>query len=138
MGYDLYSQSGEEYRWTQVFWGQVLALAKKYGWEPKGTVIPKDYDSNDWDGNYWHNSGQTVEPKDAVNLAEALEKSLDHLPAQEIDIPKVEFLMDPITHLPKITNWDNIPLENFFSGQRGRGSLESFIDFCRKGSFEIS
>lgn len=137
MGYNLYNQQGEDYRWTQTFWGRVLALAEKNGWKPKGTTFPKGYDKSDWDGNYWYNSGQIVEADDAANLANALEKSLASLPEEEIKIPKAEFSPDPVTHLPKITNWDNIPLENFFSGDGGRKSLMEFISFCRKGSFEI-
>lgn len=43
MGYDLFSNSGDEFRWTQLLWGRVLALADKYGWKSKGTVARDDY-----------------------------------------------------------------------------------------------
>jgi hypothetical protein len=137
MGYDLYSKSGDETRWTQTFWPRLLALAEKNGWQPKGTSAPKDYKET-WDGSYWYNSGEIVAEEDAANLATALEKALPTLPEKEITIPKAEFATDPSTRLPRIANWDNIPLEHFFSGPFGRKSIEEFIAFCRKGSFEIS
>lgn len=75
--------------------------------------------------------------EDAKNLADALEKALDHLPKEEIDIPKPVFTRDSKTHLSKIANWEGIPLEHFFSGPQGRETMQEFIEFCRKGEFEI-
>ena len=69
-----------------LFWVRVLELAEKNGWQSKGTTIPKDYHKSDWDGNYWHNSGEIVEAEDALNLAEALTKALDTLPKEYIPL----------------------------------------------------
>jgi len=127
MGYDLSNQkTKEDFRWTEFFWVKVLKLAEKNGWRAKGTTIPRDYDRPDWDGNYYYNSGEIVEAEDALNLAEALTKSLATLPKEDIPLPK-----------PNTKEYDQIPLEQFFSGSNGRKSLEDFIAFCRKGSFEI-
>ncbi|MBU4351244.1 hypothetical protein L6250_03300 [Candidatus Parcubacteria bacterium] len=87
MGYDLFNQkTKDQFRWTQLFWVRVLELAEKNGWQSKGTTIPKDYHKSDWDGNYWHNSGEIVEAEDALNLAEALTKALDTLPKEYIPL----------------------------------------------------
>jgi hypothetical protein len=124
MGYDLLSSSNDDFRWTQTFWPRVLALAEKFGWDPLGTTVPKDYTDSDWDGNYSYNEGQIVEAEDAASLADALEKAIPILPQETIQLPQ--------------TDLDQIPPENFFSGPDGRQSIEEFIDFCRKGSFEIN
>lgn len=127
MGYDLYSVTGEDTRWTQPYWSRILKLAVKYGWEPKGTTKPKDYDE-DWSGGYYQNSGQIVEADDASNLADALEKSLPHLP---VDKPEFTFKTGQ-TYDPDMSP------EEVFSGEGGKQAVEEFIAFCRKGSFEIS
>lgn len=137
MGYNLTNQQGNEYRFVQALWSKVLLLAKKYGWQAAGTSRPIDYDESEWDGNYWYNSGQVVETEDAVKLAEALEKALSHLPDQDVAIPEAQYALDPVSKLPKITNHDQIPIEDFFSGEKGKQAITSFIEFCREGSFEI-
>lgn len=138
MGYDLISQkSREPFRWTQFFWKRVLQLAEKNGWQPNGTTIPKDWDRSDWDGNYWYNSGEIVETEDALNLATALTKALDTLPKEYLPVPKSPVLNE-VTNKWEDANYSQTPLENFFSGSSGIKSLEEFIAFCRKGSFEIS
>lgn len=139
MSHDLFNpETKEEFRWTQGRWGKVLSLAEKNGWQPKGTVIPQDYSYPDWDGNYWHNSGQIVEKEDAFNLAQTLTKSLDTLPQDVIEIPTPKVKIDRQAKKIEIENWKDIPVENFFSGPAGRKSLENFIKFCQKGSFTIT
>ena len=65
-------------------WFKILDIAKKYGWIPKGTVLPEDA------SKYWEEYGKfedTYEPEewayckavseeDANNLADALERAL--------------------------------------------------------------
>ncbi|MEK7611121.1 MAG: hypothetical protein AAB486_01950 [Patescibacteria group bacterium] len=99
--------------------------------------MPKEFKRPDWDGNYLYNSGEIVETEDALNLAEALTKALDTLPTEYLPVPKSPALNE-VTKKWEDADYSQTPLENFFSGSSGRKSLEEFIAFCRKGSFEIS
>jgi hypothetical protein len=137
MGMHLISREKSEFRWANYDWISLLSIAEKHGWIRKGTTIPEDYPEKVWSGNYWSNDGQTVEEDDAMNLGQALEKALPTLPVAEIQIPKAIIEIDPVTRTPKIPNWDSIPPENFFSGPNGRLTVEKFIEFCKKGSFEL-
>lgn len=137
MGYDLFSQTtGEDFRWSQPFWGRVLELARKNGWQQKGTTIPMDYHRSDWDGNYWYNSGEIVEVEDALSLADALTRALDTLPKEDVSVSKSP-VFNETTKKWEVADFSHTPVEHFFSGSSGRKSLEEFIAFCRKGSFEI-
>ncbi|MEI6462687.1 MAG: hypothetical protein WCO33_03415 [bacterium] len=137
MGFDLINHSGEEFRWDMTFWSKALQLGEKYGWKQKGTTMPKDYEGGTWSGTYWESSHQIVEAEDANNLADALEKSIEFLPKEEIKIPKLQFTKGSATELPMPIVTEEIPIENYFSGPGGLESIKEFIEYCRKGSFEI-
>ena len=96
MGYDLINSKGF-FRFNFYEWRCVLTLAKHYGWEPMGTVMPEetakllmgDRGSDEegvqgfiqnWEGNYDSNSHQLVVKEDALNLALALMKAMEVLP----------------------------------------------------------
>ena len=81
----LYGRTGESLVFSDVRWQEVLATAKKYGWQPQGTASPPssfDLDAPGsteapWDGNYSRPTGQFVLPKDALNLSEAIQLALN-------------------------------------------------------------
>jgi hypothetical protein len=94
MGMDLYGAGGELH-WSSEGWGKLLSLARRYGWRPMGTEPPRcdrDGVSEDviaaenaetaaaWDGDYYCNNFQTVNARDARNLADALERALPEFP----------------------------------------------------------
>ncbi len=105
--------------------------------KPLALLSQKNDTDKDWNGNYWHNSGQVIETEDAQKLAEALEKVALFLFAKEVDIPDAEYDHDPVSHLPRITNHDQIPIENFFSGAKDKQAIIDFIEFCKEGSFKM-
>jgi len=139
-------------------WAKALELAGLNGWLPMGTQPPPFHDSHllnaDWDGTYLTNEWQTVTAKDALALAEALQKSLDDIPDfntiemdwnpafwVEDDLPEwlspgeretiQEGLEDEMLDIMGIH-----PFE-FFAGDEKRRLVE-FIRFCRLGSFIIA
>ena len=139
-------------------WAKALELAKLNGWQPMGTHPPASHDfqllNADWDGTYLTNEGQTVTAKDALSLADALQKSLDDIP----DFNTIEMDWNPKfwveDDLPEWLSPDEIemieegleeelldiigihPFE-FFAGAEKRRLIE-FIRFCRLGSFIIA
>ena len=80
----LYNRFGESFSFSTHTWTKLLAIASRYGWKPSGTIAPpKTWDldhpkpvSITWDGNYSRPSGQTVRPKDAQCLGQAIERAL--------------------------------------------------------------
>jgi hypothetical protein len=66
---------------STIVWFRILALAEAYGWEPTGTEAPPDDPS--WNGNYTSNDAQVVTETDARQLAEALERALRKMPADD-------------------------------------------------------
>lgn len=91
MGYDLYNEKGEDFRWNMDTWGKVLQLAERYGWTAQGTQSAQLYEAdgspvysdeilNSWDGGYCSNDLQTVTAEDSAALADALERALPDIP----------------------------------------------------------
>jgi hypothetical protein len=76
MGYDLTNDEGDYFRFNISGWSPMLALAEKYGWKPGKTLHERD---KRWNGTYYSNDGQRVTAKDAVAIADALEKALPNL-----------------------------------------------------------
>jgi len=121
--------------WTVQYWSRLLNLAEKYGWRAKGTKNPENWDDGkEWDGNYWWNSGQTIEDDDAKLLAVALKKALEKIPDEENKQASKNY--------QEMINWKkydgSIPLEDIFSGKNSKQCIQKFIEFCEKGGFEIS
>ena len=108
MGYDLYSQTGDEYVYFNFGnWPMLLSAAESYGWKPAGTQAGETYhDPSMWEGTYLSNDGQIVTAQDAAALADALERVLDDIP------------------------------DKYFSDNMKKSVVE-FILMCRKGAFEI-
>ena len=130
MSYLLKNRQGELHV-TTWHWRPLLRLAEKYGWEHPGTLRPFDYPKDkEWNGNYWWNSGQIVTNEDAKNLAQALEKSLTHVPDKNTGLSegyKPEEIEAFLAQEP----------ETIFSGTGHKEFIEDLIEFFKKGSFEI-
>lgn len=150
MGMDLVSEMGNYFRFSQVGWRKVLALADLYGWKPTGTVKP--ISRKTWDSNYITNSGQLVTNADAMALSNALQQALDDIP-DRLDIVKMVEL-DPSNYPPYMAVMETIEAEmgekvtsikghdpnltpfEFFSGDYKQGLID-FIEFCQYGGFRI-
>ena len=80
----LFNRFGESFSFSTHTWTKLLAIARRYGWTPSGTIAPpKAWDldhpepvSFTWDGNYSRPAGQTVRPQDAHSLGQAIERAL--------------------------------------------------------------
>jgi len=143
-------------KFSRQSWTKALELARLYGWQPKGTYPPLEYDfrllNADWNGTYLTNDGQLVKAEDASSLAFALERSLDQIPdangntdwnllfcnADEfpewlspVEIAMLEEeLQDGLLDVIETS-----PVE-FFAGDEKHYLIE-LIRFCRLGSFMI-
>jgi hypothetical protein len=75
MGYDLWNPHGS-WSCNNGYWHYVLNVASAFGWEPKGTAPPADFDG-EWEGRYYGNDFQFVTDEDARKLAQALYRAID-------------------------------------------------------------
>lgn len=124
---------------TVFVWGEVLKLARLYGWTPAGTLPPEEGDADEraaWDGNYVTNGGQGVRPSDAWELAEALTRGLSDLPEHDAAAHKTV----PAEAEGARGRWFPVgaavsPIEAL-SGPNRR-AVRDLIAFCRQGGFEI-
>jgi hypothetical protein len=157
MSYELINPSTTLCRkFSRQSWAKALELAQLYGWQPKGTQPPQEYDfrklSADWNGTYLTNDGQLVKAEDAFWLAGALERSLEKIPDAKgrTDWNSQLWLAD---EYPEWLSPEEIamveeelkeglldimgtsPFE-FFAGAEKRKLVE-LIRFCRLGSFMI-
>jgi len=157
MSYELVNQSTEICRtFSRQSWTKALELARLYGWKPMGTLPPAIHQfykhEADWNGTYLTNDGQTVKAEDADSLAAALERSLDDISNNRIQIDwSSKFWLDD--DLPEWLSPEEKALieeeledglldilgthpSDFFAGDEKRQLLE-VIRFCHLGSFEI-
>ena len=115
MTYVLLNENGE-LRLSPTVWNGAIALASRYGWEPRGTVRQVG-----WGGCYVTPAGQMVTPRDAATMALALEDALDDVPGHEArpaDGSRTPLLIEDM------------------SGPR-RARLVDLTDFLRHGPFLI-
>lgn len=133
MGMDL-SGRGGDFWWKFFDWPKLLYVAIHYGWEPAGTIAPIDRHSDepilDWDGGYFSNDFQTVTADDAWQLADALERALADIPDDADTSLEFECPADP-ADVP-----DGADLL-WFRSPRQRTPIREFVQYCRKGDFEI-
>ena len=81
----LYDRMGNSFCFSPGAWLEVVASAKRCGWEPKGTKSPPptwDLDQSEseripWDGNYSRPAGQIVLADDAESMGRAIALGLD-------------------------------------------------------------
>jgi hypothetical protein len=157
MSYELVNQSTEICRkFSRQSWTKALELARLYGWRPRGTLPPFVFDfyqlNADWSGTYLTNDGQIVKAEDAHSMALALERSLDDIPNDNVQIDWTSkfWLEDDLPEWLSPVEKAIIEAEledglldilgthprEFFAGAEKRQLIE-FIRFCRLGSFEI-
>lgn len=128
MGMDLLGKK-RDFRWQIDDWPCVLEMARHYGWDGIGTkrlfsnyVDGPEWDGSEWDGNYRSNDYQYVEPGDARNLADALDRFLAEVQGNTFFPPK------------NANHWH-------YKWIREEGVHEyarDFVSFCREGGFTIS
>jgi hypothetical protein len=75
MGFDLSNSKQDYARFSWSTWRFLLETARKFGWQPQGTVDPI-YSDDYWSGGYHSNDGQRVLEEDADALVDALEEAL--------------------------------------------------------------
>lgn len=74
----LMAETGREFAAPIERWTAVLELARRYGWEPRGSLRP-----GAWDGSYVRPCGQLIPAADAEGLSRALLDALDDVPDHE-------------------------------------------------------
>jgi hypothetical protein len=133
MGFNLLSSSGQKYTFTGTSWTFILNLAEIYGWKGQGTQKPQNYRLLiKWHGGYDTNEKQIVNKEDSSNLANALIKACADpnlqkqvtLLAKNIQIAIEKAIGQPLGY--SIANDVDINI------------IKQFIDFCKKGSFQIT
>ena len=145
MGVDLFRPGVGRHGWTSghIFWNRALRLARDYGWDPRGTGRPADWDHDGvgrWDGNYLHNEWQEVEADDARALAQALEAAVSNVPVDKVEPAEPDVLIGELTPegLKQLFDPPPTDLLAFFSGASGRSHLKELTHFCRLGRFLIT
>ena len=158
MGYDLTNDGGGHHQWKALGWWQLLNLAHRYGWRPRGTRLSStSAEEPRWDGNYFANAGQEVTEEDARGLATALQQMLND-PGRETMVQEVvaqmQRVVDDGSELGMVSPLDvlHYPAEfaremmshfgqrNLFPwtfDEKSNAYLREFIEFCRSGSFRI-
>ena len=110
-----------------------------------GTEQSNSETYKDWNGSYTSNDWQYVFPKDAINIAIALEKSLWDIPDIDLNEP---FNTDIIVEGNTLEDIGNtifdfekerrgLPVELLlkkFSGKGSKKHIKIFIAFCNEGS----
>ena len=102
MGMDLLGTNGDE-RFSLSGWRMCLERAVEFGWNPEGTVAPKELVC-EWNGGYHTNDFQLVTDRDARALGEALLRAIAALSARakvekrraQIRIVSTAQLTDPV------------------------------------------
>ncbi len=141
---------GDYARFNSTAWPKLLNLAESFGWIPAGTLPPpgiEDDSEVELTAGYMWNSGRIVTAEDALNLAEALEKSLPNIVDQEEPDKLIELKNpseDPITDLFRKAAGEgtyygpnsDMPEYKYFGGEL-KQRIIYFIRLCRKGDFAI-
>jgi len=122
---------------TRELWYEVLALARRCGWLPMGTIpavrCKEEWErrgrfNNSYDPDTWLYAKQ-LEAADTAELANALERALEDWVAAEI--------MRSLSTLLRgawVGDGDSKPVHHRMS----REFLHEFIGFLRKGPFELT
>lgn len=145
MGYDLCNETGETFRFNFTEYPQVIELALKYGWKPKGTKIPHWHDEmyeerDDWPGIYCSNDYQVVSAEDTNNMADALDRSLPDILAKPVysvdekDVMKIKCDDGTILEGVPLGYYDDLDPVSFWGGRPQL--IKDFIKFLRLGSYE--
>jgi len=73
MAIELFSASDRFY-FSNHHWEETLLLAKDYGWSPR------DAPDEHWERRYFSSDGYTITQRDALTLADALERAFPKQP----------------------------------------------------------
>ena len=156
MGYDL-KNTNEDFRFSRSAWSHVLNLAKHFGWEPMGTVMPggtakvylgdkgsdKETVRESIMGDYYANTFESVVKEDALNLGHALMKVVEVIPDERVfpDNILTSLTEDSLLDVAEVlTGYKNRSLNysvGYFSGLENKNYLKEFIQFCKDGRFSI-
>ena len=131
MGFDL-RRGDEVFSVSTQTWARAYALAIEGGWEPKGTLPPKNLSKRDrvaWQGWYDSNDGQFITDDDASKMASALEKMLAVLP------PPIA--ANPAVHDASALAGGRVEPRTYFAVTSKRKILGLLIKFLRGGLCEI-
>lgn len=136
MGMDLRGPSGQLHL-TVHQWREILMVARRFGWEPRGTVPPVMPGwPADERGGYLSNDLNLVEEEDAAAIAEALDRALTMTVDVAAMIGKLFGLeTHPITDTAELRKLAYECCRFRFSTLE---RLEEFIRYCRSGSFCIA
>ena len=136
MAYLLKSESGAETGWTSFAWPIVRGLAEDFGWHPRGTLPPPDWNAEvervgEWPGGYTSNDGQLVSEPDASALGAALDAAL----ASEDFELRIRGLCRGTTAQIRSAG---IPLVGEGAdASLWRSNIQEFAHFCIKGGFRL-
>jgi len=140
----LSNRHGDSLIFNNYTWGMILSLARDYDWEPAGTVDPwwkDESDAPDWDGNYVSNDLQWVTSDDALNIAAALERAIEHMDdmSEKLsdDVAIADEFKGAVLAMELIKSHLG-PGASLGKGHIEKQMLEEFVQFCGKGSFCIS
>ena len=143
---DLYNNKDGYFGASNWGWVRLMSLAREFGWKSAGTKPPIGWNLDKvWDSNnYSSNDLQVVTKKDALNLADAIEKAIPLLKApvenkketqkftsiEEAFLARLKMIEDSSqSEIPD-------PASLGFS-LKSKDTLLEFINFCRQGEFFI-
>lgn len=159
----LHGKFGLVFRLSTYQFAKILELGRKYGWKSFGTLPPRQAYIWDpikpgifWDKGYLSAEGQSIFPKDAKNLAIALERALFNIPKmdnrmfwetfenlQAIRKLKTSEILQKLEDSDEmfLTTEGLYLLQNLEKGQyfsaKDKPFLRRFIWFCKLGGFRI-
>jgi hypothetical protein len=144
MGMALGRGNGDHFGVSYSLWSAMLELAQQWGWQPTGTEPPQGLAADGWSGSYYSSDGQRCRDEDAGRLAEAIDRFLSGAPPlggvtpadeererlrQFITAAERNFAA-PLCHpIGEAGAW--------LGSDEGRVFLRGFVQFCRKGAFEL-
>ena len=137
----LLNETGEGFHFDNESWRQVLHLARLFGWQPAGTLGPRDYCNDDptrdpgWAGSYDTSDCQLVTAADGRALADAVERSLPDIPDHDAASHKLKRVPAGGGLVARVAV-NHLSLLEWFSGLR-KLYLRAFICFARAAEFEI-
>lgn len=145
MGMDL-SGAGGYFRWNIDEWIAVLDIAQRFGWEPIGTGPPRGTKRAEWCGTYYSNDGQLFYARDALRLADALERvfSDEAMPElrkrsrqRKFEEGKEGALKTMAFFMGGSSRKNRKQRDSWLASDAGIQELREFIEYCRAGSFRI-
>lgn len=135
MGYELRGK-GDTVSLNIAGWEFIVDVAKAYGWIPMGTQ-PTDLTypngmplgaQEDWRGSYFYNEWQIITEQDASNIADALQRALQDIPAHS----------QQLVNCCQMRGRDPAPIIQSLRTPDGLALVMRVIALCRSGRVYIS